>query len=54
MKSGCLVVNFEDMGTKRTKAPKLVQLFFSIYKVILEGESSPNTYYPNHKIIQLQ
>ena len=27
----CLVVNFEDMGTKWTKAPNLVKLFFSTY-----------------------
>ena len=40
------------MGTKRTKAPNLVQLFFSIYKVVLGGEPSPN--YLNYKIIQLQ
>ena len=39
----CLVVDFEDMGTKWTKAPNLVQLFFTAYKVILEGEPSPNT-----------
>ena len=31
------------MGTKRTKAPNLVQLFFSVYKVILEGEPPPNS-----------
>ena len=41
--SSCIAVNFEDIGTKQTKAPNLMQLFFSIYKVILEGEPSSNT-----------
>ena len=31
------------MGTEWTKAPNFVQLFLSIYKVILRGEPSPNT-----------
>ena len=43
LQSSCLVVNFEDMETKQTKAPNLVQLFFSMYIVILEEELSPNT-----------
>ena len=27
----------------RRKAPNVVQLFFSMYKLIIEGEPSPNT-----------
>ena len=28
LQSSCLVVNFEDMETKQTKAPNLVQLLY--------------------------
>ena len=41
--SGSLVVIFEDLGTKWTKAPNFVQLLLSLCKVISEREPLPNT-----------
>ena len=45
MRAQVSCINFEDsyMGTKWIKAPNLVQLFFSVYEVILEGEPPPNS-----------